>query len=315
MARPICFASDYGYADDFAGVCRGVIARIAPDVRVIDVTHGLPQRDVLAGALVLRNTLPYMPDSAVHLTVVDPGRRRARAGRSPCAAPATASSWARTTGCSRWPPSADGGVAEAYELTNEELWLAPLSATFHGRDIFAPVAARLAAGLPLDVVGPADRRRRASTRLELPELRRHRDGLTATAVLVDRFGNVALNLRARQLEAAKLGEHVELLCGGERFLARVARTFASRAPQRHRRPHRQLRPGRRRRQRRARRTRSSASSPATRCGCGGSRRRRRRLRDRPAHGARLASPAAIGYSSLSRVRMGRAFCHRTRVSA
>ena len=85
MRRPLCFASDYGYADDFAGVCRGVIARIAPDVRVIDVTHGLPERDVLAGALVLRNTLPYMPDRAVHLAVVDPGvggPRRAVALRS-----------------------------------------------------------------------------------------------------------------------------------------------------------------------------------------------------------------------------------------
>src|SRR5674476_607993 len=73
MDRSICFFSDYGYTDDFAGVCRAVIARLAPQVRVIDVTHGLPERDVLAGAVVLRNTLPYMPDRAVHLVVVDPG--------------------------------------------------------------------------------------------------------------------------------------------------------------------------------------------------------------------------------------------------
>jgi S-adenosylmethionine hydrolase len=73
MDRPICFFSDYGYTDDFAGVCRAVIARLAPEIRVIDVTHGLPERDVLAGAVVLRNTLPYMPDRAVILAVVDPG--------------------------------------------------------------------------------------------------------------------------------------------------------------------------------------------------------------------------------------------------
>ncbi len=73
MDRPICFFSDYGSTDDFAGVCRAVIARLAPGVRVIDVTHGLPERDVLAGAVVLRNTLPYMPDKAVILAVVDPG--------------------------------------------------------------------------------------------------------------------------------------------------------------------------------------------------------------------------------------------------
>ena len=228
MDRPICFASDYGYADDFAGVCRAVIARLAPDALVIDVTHGLPQRDVLAGALVLRNTLPYMPDHAVHLTVVDPGvggPRRPVALRS-----------ARDrlfvgpdNGLLTLAADLDGGVQAAHELTNEELWLAPLSATFHGRDIFAPVAARLANGLALDVAGtviePA-----GLTRLELPELRRHRDGLTTTALLVDRFGNVALNLRARQLEAAKFGDTVELVCGGERFLARVALTFAAVRP-------------------------------------------------------------------------------------
>lgn len=225
MRRPLCFASDYGHADDFAGVCRGVIARVAPDVRVIDVTHGLPQRNVLAGALVLRNTLPYLPDRAVHLAVIDPGvggPRRAVALRSG----GDRFFVGPDNGLLTLAADRDGGVAAAHELTNEELWLAPLSATFHGRDIFAPVAARLADGLALDVVGTAIEPD-GLTRLELPEPRRYRDGLTTTALLVDRFGNVALNLRARQLEAARFGDTVELVCGGERFLARVARTFAS----------------------------------------------------------------------------------------
>jgi len=228
MRRPLCFASDYGYADDFAGVCRGVIARVAPEVRVIDVTHGLPERNVLAGALVLRNTLPYLPDRAVHLAVVDPGVG------GPRRAVALHSGGDRLfvgpdNGLLTLAADRDGGVVAAHELTNEELWLAPLSATFHGRDIFAPVAARLADGLALDVAGRAidpD----GLTRLELPEPRRHRDGLTTTALLVDRFGNVALNLRTRQLEAAKFGDTVELVCGDERFLARVARTFAAVRP-------------------------------------------------------------------------------------
>ena len=228
MRRPLCFASDYGHADDFAGVCRGVIARVAPDVRVIDVTHGLPERNVLAGALVLRNTLPYLPDRAVHLAVVDPGvggPRRAVALRSG----GDRLFVGPDNGLLTLAADRDGGVDAAHELTNEELWLAPLSATFHGRDIFAPVAARLADGLALDVAGTAIEPD-GLTRLELPEPRRHRDGLTTTALLVDRFGNVALNLRARQLEAAKFGDTVELVCGDERFLARVARTFASVRP-------------------------------------------------------------------------------------
>jgi S-adenosyl-L-methionine hydrolase (adenosine-forming) len=228
VIRPICFFSDYGYADDFAGTCRAVMARISPEVRVIDVTHGLVQRDVLGGAVILRNTLPYMPDHAVHLAVVDPGvggPRRAVALRSA----GDRLFVGPDNGLLTLAADAASGVTEAFALTNRELWMAPLSETFHGRDVFAPVAARLAAGLSLDEVGDAIDPA-GLVRLELPPPRRHRDGLTATAVLVDRFGNIALNLDAGQLEAARLGETVELVCGGERYLARIARTFSSVRP-------------------------------------------------------------------------------------
>jgi S-adenosylmethionine hydrolase len=225
MDRPICFFSDYGYTDDFAGVCRAVIARLAPQVRVIDVTHGLPERDVLAGGVVLRNTLPYMPEKAVILAVVDPG---VGGPRRPVALRSSGNYLfvGPDNGLLMHAADANGGVEEAYELSNQELWLDPLSATFHGRDIFAPVAARLAAGLALKSVG-APIKAEALDRIDVPEPRRHRDGLTAIAVLVDRFGNVALNLRARDLEKARLTETVELLTGDERYLAKVARTFAS----------------------------------------------------------------------------------------
>ena len=225
MDRPICFFSDYGYTDDFAGVCRAVIARLAPQTRVIDVTHGLPERDVLAGAVVLRNTLPYMPDRAVVLAVVDPGvggPRRPVAVRSH----GDRIFVGPDNGLLMHAADLDGGVSDAYELSNQELWLSPLSATFHGRDIFAPVAARLAAGLPLDAVGTPLEAEQLD-RIDYPQPRRHRDGLTAIAVLVDRFGNVALNLRARDLEKAGLTDQVELLTGNERYLAHVARTFQS----------------------------------------------------------------------------------------
>jgi hypothetical protein len=225
MERPICFFSDYGYTDDFAGVCRAVIARLAPHVRLIDVTHGLPERDVLAGGVVLRNTLPYMPDKAVVLAVVDPG---VGGPRRPIALRSHGDHLfvGPDNGLLMHAADADGGVSDAYELSNQELWLVPLSATFHGRDIFAPVAARLAAGLKLASVGTAVNPEELD-RIDVPEPRRHRDGLTAIAVLVDRFGNVALNLRARDLEKARLTETVELLTGDERYLAKVARTFAS----------------------------------------------------------------------------------------
>jgi len=226
--RSICFLSDYGYEDDFAGTCRGVIARVAPEVRVIDITHGLARHDVMGGAFVLRNTLPYMPDGAVHLAVIDPG---VGGPRRPLA---LLSAGGRLfvgpdNGLLPLACDADGGVVEARELTNSRLWLRPLSATFHGRDVFAPVAARLAAGLSLEEVGePVDPA--SLVRIEIPAPKMTRAGLRATAVLIDRFGNVALNLDAHQLEQAKLGERIEVVCGGERYLAQLARTFASLRP-------------------------------------------------------------------------------------
>jgi S-adenosylmethionine hydrolase len=226
--RAVCFLSDYGYADDFAGSCRGVIKRVAPDVHVIDITHGTARHDVLGGAFVLRNTLPYMPDRAVHLAVVDPTvgtKRRALGLRSA----GDRIFIGPDNGLLTLAAAADEGVVEARELTNEELWLKPLSETFHGRDVFAPVAARIAAGLALEEAGreidPA-----SLVTLELPPPRRTRRGLRAQAVLIDRFGNVALNLDHAELESAKLGVRIEIVCGGERYLAQVARTFAAVRP-------------------------------------------------------------------------------------
>jgi S-adenosylmethionine hydrolase len=226
--RAVCFLSDYGYADDFAGTCRGVIKRLAPDVHVIDISHGIARHDVLGGAFVLRNTLAYMPDGAVHLAVVDPmvgWQRRAVALRSASDRVFVGPD----NGLLTLAAMADGGVVGARELTNEDLWLKPLSETFHGRDVFAPVAARVAAGLPFEEAG-REIDAASLVMLELPPPKRTRHGLRAQAVLIDRFGNIALNLDLEELQRAKLGERIELVCAGERYLAQVARTFASVRP-------------------------------------------------------------------------------------
>ena len=169
-----------------------------------------------------------MPDHAVHLAVVDPGvggPRRAVALRSA----GDRLFVGPDNGLLTLAAESDGGIIEARQVTSSQLWLSPLSATFHGRDIFSPVAARLAAGLSLEMVG-ASLDPALLVRLELPAPEQHGDGLTAVAVLVDRFGNVALNVRAGQLKAADLGQHVEVVCGDEHYLARVARTFSSVRP-------------------------------------------------------------------------------------
>ena len=202
-----------------------VVATIAPDARVIDVTHGIRPGHVLQGALVLANTLPFMPPG-VHLAVVDPGvgsGRRALALRD------------REGRLHVGPdnglllPAADrfGGVAEAHELANPDYSLQPVSRTFHGRDLFSPAAAHLAGGVALEELGPpVDPDELVRVEVPRPEVGQNR--IRATALAVDRFGNVALNLRRDQLEQLDLaaGTRVELTSRGERFFAVSARTFA-----------------------------------------------------------------------------------------
>jgi S-adenosylmethionine hydrolase len=221
----ITFLTDFGLQDDFVGTCHGVIATIAPDARVIDVTHGVRPGHVLQGALVLANTLPYMP-AGVHLADVDPG---VGSGRRALALRDAAGRIHVGPDNGLLLPAADGfgGVAQAHELVNAEYSLQPVSRTFHGRDLFAPAAAHLAAGVPLEELGPPvdpD----ALVRVEVPQPEVGQNRIRVTALVVDRFGNIALNLKREHLGDADLaaGTRVELISRGERFYAVSARTFA-----------------------------------------------------------------------------------------
>ena len=153
-ARPITFLSDYGAEDEFAGVCRAVIARIAPDARVIDLTHGIARHDVRQGAAVLANALPFAP-AGVHVAVVDPGVGSPRKAVAIRCADADRILVGPDNGL-LWPALKRlGGPAEAVDVSLSPARLEPVSATFHGRDIFAPVAARLALGAALTELGEA----------------------------------------------------------------------------------------------------------------------------------------------------------------
>lgn len=221
----ITFLSDYGLDDDFVGVCHGVIASICPEARVIDITHGIPRHQVRAGAVVLRSSLPFMP-VGVHLAVVDPdvgAERRAVAvgladGRR-LVGP--------DNGLLSLAAQAHGGIVEAADIARSPFRLEPPSATFHGRDIFAPVAARLAAGARLaDVGAPCDPERLVS--IELPRPVRQEQALVAHAVYIDRFGNVALDVTREDLAEAglRLGRLVQLESGRGPLTAHFVRTFA-----------------------------------------------------------------------------------------
>jgi S-adenosyl-L-methionine hydrolase (adenosine-forming) len=221
----ITFLSDFGLQDDFVGTCHGVIKRIAPDAEIIDITHGIPPQAVLQGALVLCNTIPYMPEG-VHLAVVDPGVGGAR---RPLALRDESGRLYVGPDNGLLIPAAErmGGIAAAHELANPEYALQRVSRTFHGRDLFSPAAAHLTRGVELDELGPplaVD----SLARLDIPEPDIGAERILSTVLYIDRYGNVQLNVSTDQLEQAGIvpGSKVELEVRDELYYAVAARTFA-----------------------------------------------------------------------------------------
>ena len=149
----VSFLSDYGRTDTFVGVCHGIVLGRAPHVRIVDLTHDVPPHDVRVGALLLARSVPFLP-VAVHLAVVDPGVGTPRRGVAVAAA--RGDLLVGPDNGLLWPAVARlGGASGVWELTEPQFWLEPLSGTFHGRDIFAPVAAHLAAEVAPERVGQA----------------------------------------------------------------------------------------------------------------------------------------------------------------
>jgi hypothetical protein len=225
----VSLLTDYGHDDEFVGVCHGVIRGIAGDVPIIDLTHGITRYGVREGAIVLRNSLPFVPPG-VHVAIVDPQVGTERRGAAVLTAEGRiligpdngllSLAWDRF-----------GGIVEAVDISRSPHRLEPVSATFHGRDIFAPVAARLASGAELAEAGqhlePDELQVLALPRPEI------RDGeVAAHVLLVDRFGNAALDVGHEDLAGTgiSLGRDVEVAVGGERFIARFAHTFADVRP-------------------------------------------------------------------------------------
>jgi S-adenosylmethionine hydrolase len=221
----ITFLSDYGLEDEFVGVCRGVLKRFAPTVEIIDIAHGIPPQDVAAGATVLAQAVRYMPP-AVHLAIVDPGVGTMRR--------------AVVIGTATGPPligpdngllslAADvlGGATQAFEIENEELFLEAPSRTFHGRDIFAPIAARLALGMSPEEVGPAVPVEQL-LRIEIPNAKVDDDHIHARIVQIDHFGNLQLNFGRDEIEGigVLLGDEIEVRIGGRSFKAPYTLAFS-----------------------------------------------------------------------------------------
>jgi S-adenosyl-L-methionine hydrolase (adenosine-forming) len=225
----VTLLTDYGHDDEFVGVCHAVVRRAHPGAEIVDLSHGIARHAVREGALVLRNTLPYLP-VGVHVAIVDPqvGTER-RALALGCADGRVLVGPDNGVLSLAW--SAAGGVVEAYDISRSRHRLEPVSATFHGRDLFAPVAAHLAAGAPLAEAGePLDPDELRV--LELPTPRREGDALVAHAVTLDGYGNVGLDAGHADLLAAglRLGRALSVGVRGLDHPARVVATFADVAP-------------------------------------------------------------------------------------
>jgi S-adenosylmethionine hydrolase len=209
MTRPIFFLTDFGLADIYVGVVRAVILGIAPDARIVDLTHDVPPHDVRAGAFALLAAAQYLPDDAVVLAVVDPGVGTSRrpialhvSGRTYVGPDNGLFSW--VTGADldvqpTLPGRGSGGAETVVVLDRPEYWRPAVSSTFHGRDLFGPVAAHLARGVPLQKVGSAcDRDTRQRLRWPPVFLQRGADGhiveVQGEIVHIDRFGNLIANL-------------------------------------------------------------------------------------------------------------------------
>jgi S-adenosylmethionine hydrolase len=224
-AHWLTFLSDYGFEDAFLGVCKGVIARTAPQVQVVDLLHLVNPQDVEQGAAVLASAIPYLPTPAVHLALVDPFR--AAPVRGVAVRTADGSTFvAPDNGLTSQAWAVAGGAVSAHVLDNAALWNPTPARTFRGRDVFSPVAARLALGLPVEEVGSevdVDDLERLEVRMPTVD----DDHVHGEVALVDHFGNLTLNLQRSDLEAAgvHLGDRVELRCGGKTMTVPFALTY------------------------------------------------------------------------------------------
>jgi hypothetical protein len=219
--RIVTFLSDFGDTDWFVGVVHGVLYSLAPDTHVVDLAHSVPPGNIARAAFVLEAAAADFPAGTVHLAVVDPGvgtDRRALAV-------AAHEQWfvGPDNGLLEWALGAPG--AEAHALTEARFFRAPVSRTFHGRDVFAPVAAAIARGEKLAAFGP---RVTDPVRLPAHDPVRRGDALVGRVVFLDRFGNALTNLTARAIaqafgaDADDAGFQVSVL---DRRLSGLARSY------------------------------------------------------------------------------------------
>ena len=234
---PVVLATDFGLADAYVGMMRGVIFSINPHVPVIDLTHGIGPQDVRHGAVVLADACPYFPEGATFVAVVDPGVGTDRSAillETPHHRFVAPDNGLLTLVCRRY----DSGFGDigtstladvpsgcrAWRLTNSSYWRHPVSATFHGRDVFAPAAAHLSTGVAPDNLGDPVAR---ITALGLPDPRPEGNVVRGQIIFADAFGNLVSDITADILaDLGVPGEDLEVVVSiAGQSIAGLSRTF------------------------------------------------------------------------------------------
>jgi S-adenosylmethionine hydrolase len=202
----ITLTTDFGEGSRYVAAMKGVILSINPDAKLVDVSHSVPAQDVRAGAIILAESARWFPPETIHIGVIDPGVGGAR--RIIYAQIGTQHFIAPDNGLlSRLVTS--GTPAKIISVENEEFWLSNVSATFHGRDIMAPVAARLSLGLdPSELGPPADQ----LVVLAWPEVQQVANRIDGQVVEVDSFGNLITNITKAMLEGVPRNDSVTICC-------------------------------------------------------------------------------------------------------
>lgn len=218
MSRIITLTTDFGLKDHYVSVMKAVILGISPDVRMVDISHDIPAQDIMAGAWVIKNAAFHFPEETVHLVVVDPG---VGTSRHPICLKVNGQYFV----------GPDNGIFsllvdefnfEAYRLNNKKFWRSSVSKTFHGRDVFAPVAAHLSAGIhPREMGEPITELVTYHWAVPLADY----DGLQGWVVHIDRFGNLITNI-SQELIKKHIGRRKVKIYVGNTMIKKLVHTFA-----------------------------------------------------------------------------------------
>jgi S-adenosylmethionine hydrolase len=212
--RVVTLLTDFGLRDHFVAAMKGVMLSLNPELKFVDIGHLVPPQDVFAGAFTLGQAWAMFPSRTIHLVVVDPGVGTARK-----AIAATAGDHyfvAPDNGILTW--VMDQPDFAAYEITADHYFRKPVSGTFHGRDVFAPVAGWISRGTALEQLGP---RLADPVRLKVPIVKKVREGLIQGAILaVDQFGNLITNLKPEDVPASS-----RIVLSGQREIASFRRSY------------------------------------------------------------------------------------------